>query len=136
MKPMAQSPLWRLGNLGLATLMIWTATIALPERIFADEEPGVSSSPDGSQSSDPSEERILGKRRQAMAGLMVVSGILIVGVVFLAGVAIWGARLRRLARRELPAQTTLQNDLWFLKATKPVVTEADSEKPDATSPGA
>ena len=58
------------------------------------------------------------KQRKAMAGLLALCGILIGGLMFVVLVMIWGARLRRLARRELPAQKTLQNDLWFLKPPK------------------
>jgi hypothetical protein len=58
------------------------------------------------------------KQRRAMAGLMALCGILVGGLGFVALVMIWGARLRRMARRELPPQKTLQNDLWFLKPPK------------------
>lgn len=64
------------------------------------------------------DEREADKQQRATAGLMALCGILIGGLMFLALVMIWGARLRRLARRELPAQKTLQNDLWFLKPPK------------------
>lgn len=58
------------------------------------------------------------KQRRAMAGLLALCGILIGGLMFVVLVMVWGARLRRLARRELPAQKTLQNELWFLKPPK------------------
>lgn len=58
------------------------------------------------------------KQKRAMAGLLALCGILIGGLMFVVLVMVWGARLRRLARRELPAQTTLQNELWFLKPPK------------------
>lgn len=58
------------------------------------------------------------KQQRALIGLMALCGILIGGLGFLAVVMIWGARLRRMARRELPQQKTLQNELWFLKPPK------------------
>jgi hypothetical protein len=58
------------------------------------------------------------KQHRALLGLMALCGILIGGLGFLAAVMIWGARLRRMARRELPPQKTLQNELWFLKPPK------------------
>lgn len=58
------------------------------------------------------------KQRKAMAGLLALCGILIGGLMFVVVVMIWGARLRRMARRELPPQTTLQNEHWFLKPPK------------------
>jgi H+/gluconate symporter-like permease len=58
------------------------------------------------------------KQREVTIGLMALVGILVGGLVFLAVVMIWGARLRRIARAELPPQRTLQNELWFLKPPK------------------
>ncbi len=63
--------------------------------------------------------RAADKQRKAMAALLALCGILIGGLMFVAVVMIWGARLRRQARRELPPQNTLQNTLWFLKPPKP-----------------
>jgi|GEM_PF-4243135 len=60
----------------------------------------------------------IAKQKRAMAGLLALCGILVGGLGFVVLVMFWGAQLRRMARRELPAQKTLQNDLWFLKPPK------------------
>lgn len=77
-------------------------------------DPPVAEAPKPAAADDQEEE----KQRKAMAGLLALCGILIGGLIFVVIVMIWGARLRRLARRELPAQTTLQNEHWFLKPPK------------------
>ncbi len=114
--------------------MVWLAIgeVARPPVVFAEEAPVLESEAEEPKAEEPVDAQTVEKRRRAMAGLMAVSGILIVGVMFLAVVVIWGARLRRLARRDLPAQTTLQNDLWFLKPPKPAAGEGDSETPEAS----
>lgn len=73
------------------------------------------------------------KQRKAMAGLLALCGILIGGLMFVVIVMIWGARLRRLARRELPPQTTLQNEHWFLKPPKGCrQSRIESQQPDSS----
>jgi hypothetical protein len=84
----------------------------------AREQPEAASPVPDEQAAKSVDELNAEKRRKAMAALMAVTGILIGGIAFLAIVIVWGARLRRLARRELQPQTTLQNDLWFLKPPK------------------
>lgn len=70
------------------------------------------------------------KHQRALIGLMALCGILIGGLGFLAVVMIWGARLRRMARRELPPQKTLQNELWFLKPPKASGQESRDKSPE------
>jgi len=122
--------LWRVAGMVLAMVWLPMGEFVRSPVVFAEEAPVLES--EEAKAEEPVDAQTVEKRRRAMAGLMAVSGILILGVMFLAVVLIWGARLRRLARRELPAQTTLQNDLWFLKPPKPAAGEGDSETPEAS----
>ena len=108
---------------------VWSTT-----PLFAQEPAETSAQLAAEPLSEPSEDRTAEKRRKAMAGLMALAGILIGGVMFLAVVIIWGARLRRMARRQLPPQTTLQNDLWFLKPSKSAPADENPAHPEPPSP--
>ena len=59
------------------------------------------------------------KQRRAMAGLLALCGIGIGGLMLVLLVMFWGARLRRLARRELPPQKSFQNELWYPRHRTP-----------------
>ena len=77
------------------------------------------------EAADPPEDRETEKQRRAMAGLVVLCGILLGGLVFVVLVMVWGNRLRRMIRADLPAQKTLQKDLWFLKPSKSSAENSD-----------
>jgi hypothetical protein len=63
----------------------------------------------------PPNEANAEKRREAVAGVLALCGILVLSAGSVLAVLIWGGRLRRMARADLPAQKTLKDDLWFLK---------------------
>lgn len=55
-------------------------------------------------------------RRRATVGMFLVVGITLLGVVLLGLVLIWGQRVRRLARKDLPKQS--RDELWYLRPDK------------------
>jgi hypothetical protein len=134
MEPVQCRSIWSTGCLALVMWLLPAGELGSLKPLQAGDEPKAEAPADGEPVKEPVDERTAEKRRQAMAGLMAVSGILITGVMFLAVVVIWGARLRRLARRELPTQTTLQNDLWFLKPPKSSTGDLSSEAAEPCAP--
>lgn len=98
------------------------------ESIVPAEEPQPVTGPQTTTNNEAREEE---KQRKAMAGLLALCGILIGGLMFVVFVMVWGARLRRMARRELPPQTTLHNEHWYLKPPKESrETKVESPEPD------
>ncbi|HUQ71137.1 MAG TPA: hypothetical protein VM165_16540 [Planctomycetaceae bacterium] len=69
------------------------------------------------------------KRLRAMAGLAALAGIAIVGVALLALIIIWGRRLRRINRQDLP-EAPLKDELWFLKPPKTPPAESSPAPPN------
>jgi hypothetical protein len=107
----------------IVSLVVLLATSALCEdQPVAEQTPAAEPAKPVASADDETE-----KHQRALLGLMALCGILIGGLGFLAVVMIWGARLRRMVRRELPPQKTLQNELWFLKPPKASESERDRE---------
>lgn len=111
------------GWLSLACLML-TIVAFLCDAARSEESNSTGTSASGQidnpnpDAANPPEDRETEKQRRAMAGLVVLCGILLGGLVFVVLVMVWGNRLRRMIRADLPAQKTLQKDLWFLKPSK------------------
>jgi hypothetical protein len=108
---------------GFRLRMFFLALISLMAMSADVGEARGSETTDAARQSDAGHEAVQDrdaeKQQKAMIALMALCGILIGGLAFVVLVIVWGSRLRRIARAELPEQKTLQNDLWFLKPPKP-----------------
>jgi hypothetical protein len=52
------------------------------------------------------------------AGLLLLIGVVIVGLLVIAAAVVWGAKVRRLARRA-DSRAVRQDELWYLRKTPP-----------------
>jgi hypothetical protein len=64
------------------------------------------------------------------AGVLLLFGVTTIGLLLITAAVIWGAKVRRLARRAEPA-TERPDDLWYLRKTLP----PDKSSDEPSSPG-
>lgn len=69
------------------------------------------------------------------AGVLLLLGVLAVGLLLMAAAIVWGAKVRRLARRPEPGSAR-PDELWYLRKTRPPPEPGTSpdEKPPADDP--
>jgi hypothetical protein len=52
------------------------------------------------------------------AGVLLLIGVVIIGLLLIAAAVVWGAKVRRLARRE-DSPSGRQDEFWYLRKTPP-----------------
>jgi hypothetical protein len=95
------------------------AFAGLPGAPIADSAPPAAAELD---EPDSSEER----QRMVTIGIYLLIALTVGTVSFLILLMLWGARVRRQARKPLPG-TTPNDRLWYLKSKKHLKTEADTK---------
>jgi hypothetical protein len=95
------------------------AFAGLPGALIADSAPPAAAELD---EPDSSEER----QRMVTIGIYLLIALTVGTVSFLILLMLWGARVRRQARKPLPG-TTPNDRLWYLKSKKHLKTEADTK---------
>jgi len=76
--------------------------------------------------------RLSERQRKAYIALFALVGIVIAGLALLALTMLWARRLRRQLRQPIPQCELPVRDFWFLKPSKPTVSE--SSLPDSHLP--
>lgn len=66
------------------------------------------------------------------SGMAAIIGIVLTGFGLVAMISVWGRKLRRQFRKDVPAAELPERDFWFLKPQKP--TAAETKLPDSHFP--
>lgn len=71
---------------------------------------------------DPEPPSVLDEQQRRQntftAGMLLLVGVLAVGLLLIAAAIVWGAKIRRLARRPEPGSAR-PDDLWYLRKPRP-----------------